>query len=76
MVQSITDAVLDAEDGAHERDPSRVWVFTAEVPDGSWGALGRIVTLADIAGFATGDAERGRLYAEQRLAARREVAVA
>jgi phenylpyruvate tautomerase PptA (4-oxalocrotonate tautomerase family) len=72
MVSDITEAVLDAEQGAHERDPSRVWVFTPEVPDGTWGGAGRIVTLADIAGFAVGDAEQGRHYAEQRLAARRE----
>ncbi len=71
MVASITDAVLDAEHGAHDRDPARVWVFTPEIPDGTWGALGRVVTLADIATFATGDAERGRAYAEKRLAQRR-----
>jgi phenylpyruvate tautomerase PptA (4-oxalocrotonate tautomerase family) len=71
MVAALTDAVLDAEDGARERDPSRVWVFATEVPDGTWGALGRIVTLADIATFATGDAEYGRRYAEERLASRR-----
>jgi phenylpyruvate tautomerase PptA (4-oxalocrotonate tautomerase family) len=71
MVADITNAVLDAEDGAHERDPSRVWVFTPEIPDGTWGGMGRIVTLADIAAFATGDVERGRRYAEERLAARR-----
>jgi len=71
MVAALTDAVLDAEDGARERDPSRVWVFATEVPDGTWGALGRIVTLADIATFATGDAEGGRRYAEERLAGRR-----
>jgi phenylpyruvate tautomerase PptA (4-oxalocrotonate tautomerase family) len=71
MVESVTAAVLDAEDGAYERDPSRVWVFTPEVPDGTWGGAGRIVTLADIATFATGDAERGRQYAEERLARRR-----
>jgi phenylpyruvate tautomerase PptA (4-oxalocrotonate tautomerase family) len=71
MVHDITEAVLDAEAGAHERDPARVWVFTPEVPDGSWGALGRVVTLADIATFATGDPERGRRYAEERLAERR-----
>jgi phenylpyruvate tautomerase PptA (4-oxalocrotonate tautomerase family) len=76
MVSDITQAVLDAEDGAHDRDPSRVWVFTPEIPDGTWGALGGIVTLADIATFATGDAEHGRQYAEQRLAARRASAVA
>ena len=38
MVHDITEAVLDAEHGAHERDPGRVWVFTPEVPDGTWGA--------------------------------------
>ena len=62
--------MLDAEDGAHERDPARVWVFTPEVPEGTWGGAGRIVTLADIATFATGDAEQGRRYAEERLAVR------
>jgi phenylpyruvate tautomerase PptA (4-oxalocrotonate tautomerase family) len=71
MVREITEAVLDAESGAHDRDPARVWVFTPEVADGTWGALGRVVTLADIASFATGDAERGRRYAEERLGQRR-----
>ena len=71
MVAALTDAVLDAEDGARERDPSRVWVFATEVPDGTWGALGQIVTLADIATFATGNAEYGHRYAEERLAGRR-----
>jgi len=75
MVREVTEAVLDAESGAHDRDPSRVWVFTPEIPDGTWGALGRIVTLADIATFATGDPERGRRYAEERLGSR-AVAVA
>jgi phenylpyruvate tautomerase PptA (4-oxalocrotonate tautomerase family) len=71
MVHDITEAVLDAERGAYERDPGRVWVFTPEVPDGTWGGFGRIATLADIATLATGDPERGRRYAEDRLAARR-----
>ncbi len=71
MVQSITEAVLDAEQGAYERDPMRVWVFTPEVPDGTWGGAGRVVTLADIAGIALGDPERGRQYAERRFAERR-----
>ena len=71
MVRDITEAVLDAEEGAHERDPMRVWVFTPEIPDGTWGALGRVVRLADIAAFATGDPDYGRTYAEERLAKRR-----
>lgn len=76
MVHDITEAVLDAEQGAHERDPMRVWVFTPEIPDGTWGAIGRIVTLADIATFATGDPEHGQRYAEQRLSQRRVPAAA
>jgi phenylpyruvate tautomerase PptA (4-oxalocrotonate tautomerase family) len=74
MVREITEAVLDAEAGAYERDPGRVWVFTPEVPEGTWGALGQVVTLADIATFALGDADRGRRYAEERLAGRRPAA--
>ncbi len=71
MVRHITEAVLDAEGGAYERDPGRVWVFTPEIPDGTWGGFGQIATLADIATLATGDPERGRAYAEERLGARR-----
>jgi len=72
LVKEVTEAVLDAEEGAHPRDPARVWVFPTEIPDGTWGAVGRINTLADIAGFALGDPEKGRVYAERRLAARRQ----
>jgi phenylpyruvate tautomerase PptA (4-oxalocrotonate tautomerase family) len=71
IVAAITEAVLDAEDGAHARDPMRVWVFTPEIPDGTWGGGGRVVTLADIVGFAISDKEKGRAYAERTLAARR-----
>lgn len=69
IVRAVTDAVLDAEDGAYRRDSRRVWVFAHEVPDGTWGGGGRIVTLADIVGFVMGDPERGRAYAETRLGA-------
>lgn len=70
MVSTITGAVLDAEDGAYERDPARVWVFTPEIPERTWGGEGRIVGLADIAAFALGDPELGRQYAEGVFAAR------
>ena len=75
MVQEVTEAVLDAEQGAYERDPMRVWVFPTELPDGTWGAAGRINTLADIAGFALGDPDKGRAYAEKRLARNRDAAL-
>jgi phenylpyruvate tautomerase PptA (4-oxalocrotonate tautomerase family) len=76
MVEAVTERVLDAENGAYERDPLRVWVFANEIPDGTWGGGGRIVRLADIVGYVVGDPERGRQYAEKRLAASRNARVA
>jgi phenylpyruvate tautomerase PptA (4-oxalocrotonate tautomerase family) len=75
MVEQVTDAVLDAENGAYDRDPLRVWVFANEIPEGTWGAGGQIFRLADILGFVVGDAERGRELAERRLARRSEMGV-
>lgn len=71
LVKEVTEAVLDAEDGAHARDVFRVWVFTNEIPDGSWGGGGQIFRLADIAGFVLNDAEAGKLHAKKRLVAAR-----
>jgi len=76
IVDAVTTAVLDAEDGAHARDPQRVWVFANEVPDGNWGGGGRVMRLADIVGHVIGDADAGRRYAEERLADRRGQVVA
>jgi phenylpyruvate tautomerase PptA (4-oxalocrotonate tautomerase family) len=73
IVEAVTEAVLDAEEGSRPRDPNRVWVFPTEVPDGTWGGAGRIVTLADIAGLVLG-AEKGREYAERTLGERRREA--
>lgn len=72
MVAAVTQAVLDAEQGARPRDPMRVWVFANEIAEGTWGGNGHIHGLADITGFVLGDAQKGRQYAERRLAARRE----
>jgi phenylpyruvate tautomerase PptA (4-oxalocrotonate tautomerase family) len=74
IVEAITEAVLDAEEGARPRDPMRVWVFPTEIADGTWGGGGRIVTLADIAGLVMGDAEKGREYADRTLSDRRREA--
>jgi phenylpyruvate tautomerase PptA (4-oxalocrotonate tautomerase family) len=73
IVADVTDAVLRAENGSHPHDPGRVWVFTNEIADGTWGGAGRINTLADIVGYVTGDAEKGRRYAERTLSARHAV---
>jgi phenylpyruvate tautomerase PptA (4-oxalocrotonate tautomerase family) len=75
IVRDVTDAVLRAENGAHPYDPNRVWVFTNEIPDGTWGGAGRINTLADIVGYVVGDADKGRAYAERTLSERRAASV-
>src|ERR1700724_2548230 len=71
IVRDVTDAVLRAENGSDAYDPNRVWVFTNEVPDGTWGGAGRINTLADIVGYVLEDPDKGRAYAERTLAARK-----
>jgi len=76
MVEAVTERALDAEHGAYERDPLRVWVFANEIPDGTWGGGGRIVRLADIVGYVVADPEKGRKYAEKRLTASRNARVA
>jgi phenylpyruvate tautomerase PptA (4-oxalocrotonate tautomerase family) len=71
LVSEVTEAVLDAEQGARERSGARVWVFPVDVPDGRWGSRGKIQRLADIMTYMTGDAAASRAYAESRLAAAR-----
>ena len=64
----ITQAVVEAEAGRWPDPEFRVWVFSWEVPDGTWGGLGKIFRLPDIVGFVSPE---GREAAEERLAARR-----
>jgi phenylpyruvate tautomerase PptA (4-oxalocrotonate tautomerase family) len=69
MVAAVTDAVLDAEEEAgRKRNPYAVWVIANQIPDGTWGAGGKIFGLADLAGTAFRDAEAGRAHAKERLA--------
>lgn len=68
MVDAVTHAVLDAEPPGRERDPFRVWVFTNQVPEGTWGAGGIVVGLADIAGYILNDPEAAVAHAKRRLA--------
>jgi phenylpyruvate tautomerase PptA (4-oxalocrotonate tautomerase family) len=72
MVADATAAVLDAEEQmGRSRDPSMIWVFPTEIPDGTWAGGGQIVRLGDIAGHVLGSPEKGQSYAQQRLSARR-----
>jgi phenylpyruvate tautomerase PptA (4-oxalocrotonate tautomerase family) len=69
MVAAVTQSIMDAEEEAGRgRDPYAVWVIAHQVPDGTWGAGGKIFGLADLAGQALRDREAGRAYAKQRLA--------
>jgi phenylpyruvate tautomerase PptA (4-oxalocrotonate tautomerase family) len=49
LVADITREVLAAEGAEDDGQAIRVWVFIHEVPDGHWGAAGRIFRLRDIA---------------------------
>jgi phenylpyruvate tautomerase PptA (4-oxalocrotonate tautomerase family) len=66
---TMTQAVAEAEAGSHPDPEARVWVFTHEVTDGSWGALGRTTRLPDVYEHVIG--EKGRALGEQVLADRR-----
>jgi phenylpyruvate tautomerase PptA (4-oxalocrotonate tautomerase family) len=48
IIGDITEAILDAENGRWPRDPGRVWVFPTEIPEGRWGAMGKVRPLATI----------------------------
>jgi phenylpyruvate tautomerase PptA (4-oxalocrotonate tautomerase family) len=69
VTKAMTEALVEAEGGKWPHPEARVWVFTHEVPEGTWGGLGRVVGLADIAEFATG--ADGRAYGERIIAERR-----
>lgn len=57
LVAEATRVVLAAA-GLGEADAVRVWVLINEVPDGNWGAGGRIVSYADLVGYAAAERER------------------
>lgn len=73
VIAEVTEAILDAENGAWPRDAGRrIWVFPAEVPEGHWGGRGKVTPLATILTRLTGnDAERAGALAAQRIAASR-----
>ena len=66
MVAAVTEAAY-AEAAGRDRRPMRVWVFADERAD-DLGRRRKHRQAGDIAGLVIGDAERGREYAERRLA--------
>jgi phenylpyruvate tautomerase PptA (4-oxalocrotonate tautomerase family) len=74
VIADVTEAILDAENGAWPRDPGRIWVFPTEIPEGYWGGHGQPTPLATIlARLASHDAEQARALAAERIAASRAV---
>ncbi|MEU6188201.1 hypothetical protein [Nocardia sp. NPDC047038] len=72
VVREITEAILDAEDGAWPRDPGRIWVFPTEIPEGHWGGSGEIKTLKDIlARLTSGNLDQASALATERITASR-----
>jgi phenylpyruvate tautomerase PptA (4-oxalocrotonate tautomerase family) len=69
LVREITEAVARAEGSTFEQVARRVWIFPTEIPDGQWGAAGRINRLPDIHAKIAG--EHDRKTGEARLAQRR-----
>ncbi len=57
LVSEATRVISEAA-GLGEADGLRVWVLINEVPDGNWGAGGRVVTFDELKGFAAQERER------------------
>jgi phenylpyruvate tautomerase PptA (4-oxalocrotonate tautomerase family) len=69
VIREVTEAILDAENGAWPRDPGRVWVFPTEIPEGHWGGFGRVAPLWAILRRITGiSTEQAQTLAAQRIA--------
>jgi phenylpyruvate tautomerase PptA (4-oxalocrotonate tautomerase family) len=68
----MTRALVEAEGGRWPNPENRVWIFTHEIPDGTWGGRGRVARLPDIAAAVNG--EPGRHAAMRRLSDRRRQA--
>ena len=60
------EAVVRAENTPFKEIAPRVWIFPTDVPDGEWGANGRITRLPDIHAMLVGETERS--VGEKRLA--------
>lgn len=70
VTAAMTQAVVEAEAGVHPDPEGRVWVFTHEVKDGTWGGMGgRVIRLPDLYAHVIG--HKGPALAEQVLAERR-----
>lgn len=58
VTEGITAAVAEAERLSVDEVKGRVWIITTEIPDGNWGAHGRVVRLPDILNSLLGEGGR------------------
>jgi phenylpyruvate tautomerase PptA (4-oxalocrotonate tautomerase family) len=68
VTRDVTAAVAEAEGGKWPHPEARVWIFTWEVPEGTWGALGGPFRLRDVIDWVAPELTG---LAERRLADRR-----
>lgn len=68
VTRDIAKAVAAAEGGRWLHPEARVWVFTWEVPEGTWGATGRPFHLRDVINWVAPELKD---LADERLAERR-----
>lgn len=68
VAKDVTQAVADAEAGRWPFPHARVWVFTWEVPEGTWAAAGQPIGLRDVIGWVAPELSH---LADGRLAARK-----
>ena len=57
LMAEATRVVSEAA-GLSEGEAGRVWVLLHEIPDGSWGAAGRVVRYQQLVQFARGEAKK------------------
>jgi phenylpyruvate tautomerase PptA (4-oxalocrotonate tautomerase family) len=53
MMARVNDLLVEIDGSDRLRRSPEAWVHINEVPEGNWGAFGRIVSLSDIAAYVT-----------------------
>lgn len=53
-MRRVSDVLVAVDGDERLRTNPEAWVHINEIPDGNWGAMGRVVRLSDIAAHVTG----------------------
>jgi phenylpyruvate tautomerase PptA (4-oxalocrotonate tautomerase family) len=71
VTKAMTEALMEAEGGKWPNPEARGWIFTFEVPDGTWGAVSAGASSPFRTSLSTSSGMPGRRYGKKRLAERR-----